>query len=204
MTLHLLSNPTGLIQSLGYVGVFILITLEIACIPIPSEITMAFAGYLASQGSLQLWAVILTGALGNLAGSLIAYSIGYILEESVLLGWIRRYGKFVLISEADYTKAASRFVSYGSSIVFFSRLLPVVRTFISLPAGMFEMDIKKFIAYTFLGSLAWSTLLTLVGYYLASQWQSIGPVFSKVQYALIALILVGVGYYIYHKLRPKK
>jgi membrane protein DedA with SNARE-associated domain len=204
MTLHLLSNPTGLIQSLGYVGVFILMTLESACIPIPSEITMAFAGYLASQGSLQLWAVILTGALGNLAGSLIAYSIGYILEESVLLGWIRRYGKFVLISEADYTKAASRFVSYGSSIVFFSRLLPVVRTFISLPAGMFEMDIKKFITYTFLGSLAWSTLLTLVGYYLASQWQSIGPVFSKVQYALIALILVGVGYYIYHKLRPKK
>lgn len=187
------------IQSLGYMGVFVLMTLESALIPIPSEVTMPFAGFMVSQGTLVFWLVVLVGALGNLVGSLIGYYIGYFLEESVLLRLIRRFGKFVLISEEDYTKSASWFNKYGNRVVFFSRLLPAVRTFISLPAGMFKMNIWKFSLYTFLGSLIWSGLLTYIGFYLGSKWETLGPIFSKLHYVIIALVLILIGYFIYRK-----
>lgn len=192
-----------LINQSGYLAVFVLMTLESMLLPIPSEVTMPFGGFLAQQGHAVLWIIILLGALGNLLGSLIAYAIGYFLEESVIVTLIKKYGKFILISEHDYTRAMKWFQKYGSGVTFFSRLLPVVRTFISLPAGLAEMNIWKFSIYTFLGSLLWSGLLAYIGYVLGSKWESIHPLFQKFQDIIIVLLVVAIAYYIYHKLHKK-
>jgi membrane protein DedA with SNARE-associated domain len=204
----MLSSLSGFIihfiQSAGYFGIFILMTLESAFIPIPSEVTMSFGGYLAQTGTLSLPLVVLIGAIGNLAGSLIAYAIGYFLEERVILTLINKYGKFILLTEHEYLKAVIMYKKYGNGITFFSRLLPAVRTFISLPAGLSEMNLLKFALFTFLGSLLWSAILASIGYYLGSHWDSIGPIYNKFQLVIIAAVVMLIGYYIYHKLKGSK
>ncbi|MBU6321626.1 MAG: DedA family protein [Patescibacteria group bacterium] len=188
---------THLIQSFGYLAVFVLMTLESALLPIPSEVTMPFAGYLASRGALNLWAVIVLGAIGNLIGSLAAYYFGYLIEEHLLVEWIRRYGKYLLIRESDYHRGASWFSRYGTAAVFFSRLLPAVRTYISLPAGMFEMNLWRFSAYTLIGSLLWSGFLAWVGYTLGTHWGDIGNVLRPLEYIVVASIVLFIGYGVY-------
>jgi membrane protein DedA with SNARE-associated domain len=178
-------------------------TLESAFIPIPSEITMPFGGFLVSNGTLLFVFVVLAGTVGNLVGSLISYYIGYALGEENVLRLISKYGKFVLLSTEDYKKSSIWFQHYGASVVFFSRLLPAVRTFISLPVGVFKMNIWKFSLYTFIGSLIWSILLTAVGFYLGSNWDTIGPIFSKLHYVIAALIIGGIAYYLYRKMGKK-
>lgn len=176
-------------------------TLESALIPIPSEVTMPFAGFLASTGTLSLPLIIAAGTLGNLIGSLIAYGLGYFLEETVILSLIRRYGKFILISEHEYDQSRNWFNKYGNSIAFFSRVLPAVRTFISLPAGLAEMNIWKFSLYTFLGSLIWSTFLAYIGFYLGENWHALEPYFRKFEYIIAAFLIIAVLWYIKHKLK---
>jgi membrane protein DedA with SNARE-associated domain len=193
-----------LIQSTGYVGVFILMTLESALLPIPSEVTMPFAGFLAHSGQLNFWLLVITGTLGNVVGSLIAYALGYFLEESLIVHLIERYGKFILVSKKEYLHAVRWFAKYGNPIAFFSRLLPAVRTFISLPAGLSEMSLGQFIFYTFLGSALWSTFLTWIGFYLGSKWNSIHPYFQKFQVVIVVLCIIGVLWYINHKLQIVK
>lgn len=193
-----------LIQTTGYMGIFVLMTLESALIPIPSEVTMPFAGFLANQGSLSFILVVLTGAFGNLVGSIIGYYIGYFLEENIIVSLINKYGKFLLITEHDYTKATHWFKKYGNSVVFFSRLLPGVRTFISLPAGLSEMNIWKFSAYTFAGSLLWSGVLAYVGFYLGGKWKDLEPVYRKFELAIVVLAVLAVLFYINHKLKIVK
>src|SRR5690606_5938122 len=136
----------NLIEMLGYWGVFIGMTLESACIPIPSEIIMPFAGYVVWEGQMTLWGITLTGALGNLFGSLIAYYVGWWGGRPFL----EKYGKYFLISHSKLVLAEEWFAKYGHEAVLISRVLPIIRTFISLPAGIANMDIKKFIIYTFL------------------------------------------------------
>ena len=189
------------IQSTGYVGIFVLMTLESALIPIPSEITMPFAGFLASTGKLSVPLIIAAGTLGNLIGSLIAYGLGYFLEETVILSLIRKYGKFILISEHEYQQSRKWFIKYGSSIAFFSRILPAVRTFISLPAGLSEMNIWKFSLYTTLGSFLWSAFLTYVGLILGENWHSLEPYYRKFEYLIAAVFILGGLWYINHKLK---
>ena len=157
----MLSSLSGiiihLIHSAGYAGIFILMMLNSALIPIPSEVTMPFAGYLTQTGALLFPLVVLFGALGDLSGALIGYAIGYFLEETVILKLIKKYGKFILLSEHEYVKAVGMYKKYGSSITFLCRLLPGVRSFISVPAGLSEMNIWKFsVLFTFLGSLVWA------------------------------------------------
>lgn len=190
-----------LIQSTGYLGVFILMTLESALIPIPSEVTMPFAGYLVSQGSLNFIGVVLAGAFGNLVGSLIAYAIGFYLEEHIILGLVRKYGKFLLLTEHDYIKSVGWLKKYGDFVAFFSRMLPAVRTFISLPAGLSEMNIWKFSFYTFLGSLIWSALLTYVGVYFGSEWHALEPIYRKFEIVIAIVFILGFLWFINHKLK---
>lgn len=178
--------------------------LESALIPIPSEITMPFSGFLVSHGELNFFLVVLVGASANLVGSLIGYCIGYFLEETVIVGWIKKYGKFLLLTVDDYEKSRHWFQKYGNAIVFFSRLLPGVRTFISLPAGLAEMNIWKFSTYTFLGSLIWSTVLTYIGFYFGENWQSIEPIYRKFELAIVVGGVLLVLWYINHKLRLVK
>ncbi len=189
-----------LIQTTGYVGIFILMALESALIPIPSEVTMPFSGFLAAQGVLNIWVVIIVGALANLAGSIAAYYLGYFLEETVLLSLIKKYGKFVLLSEKEYRRAAAWFDKYGDKIVFISRLLPAVRTVISLPAGMFEMNFKKFVIYTTLGCFIWSAILTYIGFVMGENWKLLEGYFRKFDIVLVILFVVAVLWYIDHKL----
>lgn len=190
-----------LIQSTGYLGIFLLMALESALIPIPSEITMPFAGFLANKGSLSFPLVVLVGALGNLVGSLLAFALGYFLEENVIVSLIDKYGKFILLSKHEYLKAIHWFQKYGNGITFFSRLLPAVRTFISLPAGLAEMNIWKFSIYTFLGSLIWSGFLTYIGFYLGEQWKTLEVYFRKFDILILVIVIVAVLFYLKHKLK---
>lgn len=191
----------GLIQSTGYAGIFILMTLESALIPIPSEVTMPFSGYLVQQEKLSFWVVITVGALANLVGSLTAYALGYYLEETVILKLISRYGKFILLNESEYLRALRWFRKYGQSVTFFSRLLPAVRTFISLPAGLAKMNIGKFSFYTFMGSFLWSTLLTWIGFYFGANWATLEPYFQKFHIVIVAAFITFILWYLDHKLK---
>ena len=204
----MLNSLSGLIinfiHATGYFGVFFFMLLNSALIPIPSEITVPFAGYLAQTGTFSFPFVVLAGAIGDLVGALIAYSIGYFLEETVILSLIDKYGKYILLSKHEYLRAVSLYKKYGSGITFFCRLLPGVRSFISVPAGLSEMKLWKFILFTFLGSLVWVSALTYVGYYLGSHWDSIGPVYHKFQIVIVTVFVLLIAYYIYHKLKKGK
>ncbi len=200
----LIAPITGFIQGTSYFGIFVLMTLESALIPIPSEITMPFAGFFSTTGTFNFYVVVLIGAIGNLVGSLISYYIGYFLEETVIVSFINKYGKFILVTEHDYNMANRWFTKYGSSVVFFSRLLPAVRTFISLPAGIFRMNIWKFSAYTFVGSLIWSAILTYVGVALGDHWDTLGTYFHKFDIVIAILGVLLVLFYINHKLKIVK
>ncbi len=193
-----------LIQHWSYLGVFLLMTLESMLLPIPSEVTMPFGGFLAQQGHVIFWLIVLAGAVGNLVGSLVAYAVGYFLEESVIVSFIKKYGKFILLSEHDYQRAMQWFQKYGAGVTFFSRLLPVVRTFISLPAGLAEMNIWKFSLYTFVGSFLWSAVLAWVGFSLGKNWESIHPLFQKFQLGILVALVLAVLWYINHKLKLVK
>jgi membrane protein DedA with SNARE-associated domain len=156
----------AVISSMGYAGVALLMAIESACVPLPSEIIMPFAGYLVYAGRFNLWAVGVAGAVGCVLGSLVAYYVG-------LKGgrpFVERYGRYILVSPHDLDLADRWFARYGEVIVFASRLLPVVRTFIAFPAGVARMNLARFTAYTFLGSLPWCIGLAYVGQILGEQW----------------------------------
>lgn len=205
MIMHLITNfLINLITSYGYLAVFVLMTLESALVPIPSEVTMPFAGFLAGLGVVNFWVIILIGAFGNLVGSVASYYLGFYLREENIRGFIRKWGRYLLIHEKDFDKGVSWLDKYGQSIAFFSRLLPVVRTFISLPAGIAEVDIKKFSLFTFLGSLIWSGVLAYFGLKLGQNWQIIDPYFRRFQYLIVGVFVLGVAYYIYTHIKKKK
>lgn len=176
-------------------------TLESALIPFPSEVTMPFAGFLASKGEMSVFFIILAGTIGNVVGSWIAYALGYWLEETVLLSLIKKYGKIILLSVDDYHTSEKWFKKYGDSVVFFSRILPAVRTFISLPVGMYRMNLTKFTLYTFLGSLIWSAALTYVGVYLGNKWNSLEVYYRQFEVVIAAGVVLLILFYINHKLR---
>lgn len=194
---------TQLIGSYGLAAVFLLMTAESALIPIPSEVTMPFAGFLAGRGVLNFWLAVFIGAFGNLFGSLLAYYLGYFKGEEWTREAIRKWGKWVLIREKEYDHAKHWFIKYGHEIAFFSRLLPVVRTFISLPAGISRMEVKKFSLYTFLGSFIWSTILAFLGLKLGQNWLAIEPYFRKFQIVIVAVAFVLVGVYLYKKFKKR-
>ena len=158
----------GTISSLGYGGIVFLMAIESACIPLPSEIIMPFSGYLVSTGRFELVWVATAGALGCNLGSTIAYWVGSYGGRR----FIEKYGAYILMSHRDLELADRFFHRYGSATVFISRLLPVVRTFIALPAGIARMPQAKFQIYTFLGSWPWCFALAYIGMKLGEKWQS--------------------------------
>ena len=154
------------ISALGYGGIVFLMAIESACIPLPSEIIMPFSGYLVSTGELNLWAVAIAGAVGCVLGSLVAYWVGMYGGRP----FIEKYGRFILLSRHDLDIADRWFAKYGEIIVFISRLLPAIRTFIAFPAGVARMNLTRFVIYTFAGSLPWCLGLAYVGQKLGEQW----------------------------------
>ena len=158
----------------GYVAIFLLMLAESACIPFPSEVTMLVGGWYAADGRLDFMAVGVAGVLGNLVGSWIAYAVGRTTGRALL----DRYGRYVLIRPHDIDRAEVWWDRYGEAATFFSRLLPVIRTFISLPAGVARMPFGKFTVLTFLGVIPWTYGLTYVGVVVGDNWERVVEFFN--------------------------
>ena len=179
---------TNIVGDLGLAGVFVLMLLESACIPIPSEATMLFAGFNVSEGEYSLIAVTLVGTFANLVGSWIAYAVGYYGRVDVL----ERHGPKVGIRTSHLEVADRWFQRHGGATVFFTRLLPVVRTFISLPAGVARMPFWRFSALTLAGCVPWVFLLAFIGKQVGANWGKWKDSLHYVDYAVVALVVVGV------------
>lgn len=188
-----------LIQTAGYLGVTLLMTLEACFIPIPSEVTLPFAGFLAQQGKFALPFMIAAGVIGDTLGFMIAYVIGYYLEENVILNLIHKYGKFILFSKHEYETVMKWFQKHGNIIITIAKLLPGFRTIIGLPAGLSEVKPLKALGYALLGSIIWCTAFVYLGYTLGSKWNTLEPVFRKFELAILLLILAAVVVYIMKK-----
>lgn len=194
---------TNLIQKTGLAGVFVLMTAESALIPIPSEVTMPFAGFLSSKGVFGFWQAVFVGALGNLAGSLLAFYLGLYKGEEWVRFAIKKWGKFLLLRETEFDRSKKWFQNHGQIVTFTSRLLPIVRTFISLPAGIAKMNIVIFTLLTFLGSFIWSGILAWFGFKLGENWLVIEPFFRKFQILIVMGGVVLVVLYVRHHIKNK-
>lgn len=186
------------IDSLGYLGIFFLMALESANIPIPSEIIMPFSGFLAATGKLNFWLVVLIGALGNLSGSLVNYFIAYRYGKKAF----KFFSKLAFVEIQDFDIAESWFKRFGLLSSFFTRLIPVVRTFISFPAGMFRVSLIKFSILTFTGSFLWSLVLTFIGYQAGENWSFLEQYFRRFDVIVILATLAFISWFVYR--HPRK
>ncbi len=185
------------ISSMGYGGIVLLMAIESACIPLPSEIIMPFSGYLVFAGTLSLWGVATAGAVGCVLGSLVAYGVGALGGRPLVV----KYGKYVLISHHDLDLADRWFQRHGDITIFIGRLLPVVRTFIAFPAGVARMSLWRFVFYTFVGSLLWCWGLAWIGRKLGENWNTLGVYFHRFD-ALIGIVLVaGAAWYVWRHIK---
>ncbi|MDD5144715.1 MAG: DedA family protein [Candidatus Pacebacteria bacterium] len=189
----------NVISDTGYFGIAFLMALESACIPIPSEIIMPFSGYLVWLGKFNLLQVALWGAIGNVIGSVVAYIVGFYGGRPLL----DRYGKYLLISNEEINRAQEWFAKYGSASIFFSRLLPVVRTFISFPAGIARMNFGKFLIYTFLGCLPWAFILTYAGVIMGENWKDLEIYFKRFDWLILILFVASVSWWFIKKFKNK-
>lgn len=183
----------------GYGGIFFLMLIESCGIPMPSEVIMPFSGFLVVTGNLNFWIIVLTGTLGNLAGSLLAYWIGHKGGRPL----IEKYGKYILISKHDLNTADKWFIKHGVAAVFFGRMLPIIRTYISFPAGIAKMDIKQFSLYTFLGALPWSIALTFAGVKMGVNWEIIREKLHNFDLVILILIIVCLTLYVWRHLKHR-
>ncbi len=183
----------SLIAATGYGGVAILMAIESACIPLPSELIMPFAGYLVHEGTLNLWIAATAGAIGCNLGSLVAYEIGRYGGRPL----VESYGRWILLSKRELDWADRFFGRHGFAAVFFARLLPVVRTFIALPAGIARMPRLRFHIYTFLGSWPWCLGLAYFGMKLGENWRELGKYFHKFDAVIGTAIVIGVIWFIW-------
>jgi len=185
------------IAALGYGGVVLMMAIESACIPLPSEVIMPFSGYLVSTGRFELQMVAIAGAVGCLLGSYVAYYVGASGGRWFLL----HYGRWVLIAPHEIEIADRFFARWGAPAVFFSRMLPVVRTFIAFPAGVSRMPLLPFTIYTLLGSYPWCFALAYVGMKLGQHWNTLGPYFHRFDAVIGVLLLLGVAAVLYNRIR---
>lgn len=184
----------------GYWGVALGMALESACIPLPSEIVLPFGGFLAATGEITFLEAVMAGQLGGLFGSVVAYVAGRYGGR----GLLERYGKYVLISAHEIAVADRWFATRGEMTVFLARLLPGIRTFISLPAGIAGMDFGRFLFYSFLGMLPWSFAFTWAGYKLGQNWTQVREYLHKFDLVIIGVLVAAVAWFIWHRLRNKK
>jgi len=188
------------ISQAGYAGVAVLMAIESAAIPLPSEIIMPFAGYLVKEGRFNLVLLALFGGLGSAVGSAVTYWLGRYGGRPL----VERYGKYILISHNDLELADRFFVRFGSLSTFIARLLPVVRTFISIPAGLARQPFGPFLVYSFLGSALWSGLLAYLGLRLGEEWMSLREKVHGLDYVIVGLIVVGIIWWVRRHFRHRQ
>jgi membrane protein DedA with SNARE-associated domain len=184
---------TSVIGRLGYIGVAVLTFLENLFPPIPSELVIPLAGFVAAEGDLHLGLVIATGTFGSLAGALIWYEVGRRIGEQRLRDWVMRHGKWLTLSPRDVDRAQEWFRRHGSAAVFIGRLMPGVRTFVSLPAGFSAMPLAPFLVYSALGTILWTAALAYAGVVLQANFRLVGDyinIATNVLLAVLALLLV--------------
>jgi membrane protein DedA with SNARE-associated domain len=190
---------TNVIGDLGLAGVFVLMLLESACIPIPSEATMLFAGFNVSEGHYSLIALTAVGSVANLAGSWVAYAVGYYGRIDIL----EKHGRKLHIKPSHLGWADRWFQRHGDATVFFTRMLPVIRTFISLPAGVARMPFWRFSALTLAGCVPWVLLLAFIGKQVGANWTQWKDSLHYVDYAVVALVVVGIAYLVVRNRRAR-
>lgn len=188
---------TSLIQSAGYVGVMLLMALQSAAVPLPSEIILPFAGFLVASGSYTLLGMTLAASIGSVIGSLVLYYIGYYGGRPLL----EKYGKYILVHKNDIDMGQKFFDKYGHSANFFGRIVPIVRTFISFPAGVSKVKIVPFITYAFAGSFIWSLLLIWLGSKLGENWTKVRDVLHSFSLVIAVLIVLAIFWYVRRHLK---
>lgn len=191
------------ISTIGYPGVFISVFLESFFAPIPSEIILPFSGFVASTGKMNLIFVIVIATVAAYLGSLPFYFIGKWGEKPVI-NFINKYGKYLFIQQKDVDKVFGAFDKYGKGVVFFGRLIPMIRTLISFPAGVAKMQFARFSMYTLFGSLTWNILLTYAGYQLGDHWSVVSKWIEKYQNVILVLIIIAVLLYIIRGIKSRR
>src|SRR5579875_3921218 len=190
-----LLNFTSFVSSAGYAAVFILSVLQSCCIPTSSELTMGFAGYLAYKGQLNLAGVIAVGAVGELVGAYIAWAIGRFGGRP----FVDRYGKYVLLTHHDLDRAEAWYQRRGGWGVFASRLVPVIRNFVAVPAGVAEVPLLKFGVLTLLGSLIWDGAMAGIGYGVGSSYDKVMKGFSDAGYVIAVVAVAAIAFVVWHR-----
>ena len=187
------------VESAGYVGVFLMVVLENVFPPIPSEAILPLAGFLAGEGRFWLPAVILAATMGAVAGALILYYAAYWFGEARLRWLIRKYGKWFAVSERDLDSANAWFDHHGYKAVFLCRMVPIVRSLVSLPAGLRRMNLVPFIAYTAIGSGLWNSLLIVAGWWLGDNWEDVSHLVDYLDYPMYVAIIGALIWFIRKK-----
>jgi len=191
------------ISTIGYPGVFISVFLESFFAPIPSEIILPFSGFVASTGKMSLVIVIIIATVAAYLGSLPFYFIGRWGEKPVI-NFINKYGKYLFIQQKDIDKVFGAFDKYGKGVVFFGRLIPMIRALISFPAGVAKMQFARFSMYTLLGSLTWNILLTYAGYQLGDHWSVVSGWIEEYQNVILILIAIALVLYIIRGIKSRR
>lgn len=194
-----------IIRAMGYLGLGIVMFLENVFPPIPSEAVLPMAGWLAfeKEGNFTLWGVTLVGAIGSVSGALVFYGLGYWFGEQRVRELLRRYGKWLLLKEEDFDTALAWFDRYGEHVIFFGRMVPIVRSLVSIPAGIASMNLGRFNLYTALGTSLWSFLLALAGYLLGKNWGLVMEWVSRYEKVVIVLSAAAVIFFVVSRLRQR-
>lgn len=193
-----------IMSELGYVGIVFLMFLENVFPPIPSELIMPAAGFAAARGELSIVGVIIAGGVGSVLGAVALYAVGRQMNEQRLIALTERYGKWLLLSPADIRKADDWFDRHGRKIVFFGRLIPGIRSLLSIPAGMSGMPFGQFLLYTSLGTTLWSGLLALAGYQLGNHYEVVETWLAPIGQLVLVLLLLLMAKWIWQRLQQRR
>jgi membrane protein DedA with SNARE-associated domain len=185
----------SIVSTMGYPGLLIVMFLENVFPPIPSEVILPLAGSLALEGRFTLLGVTLVGSLGSVVGAFLFYGLGFLFGEHRVRRLVRRYGRWMMLSEVDFDRALAWFDRYGETVIFFGRMVPIVRSLISVPAGMAEMNVAVFTAYTAVGTALWSFLLAFAGYLLGRSWVLASEWVSR--YEKVTLVIGGLVVFVF-------
>jgi len=195
---------SSIISTFGYPGILLVMVAENVFPPIPSEAVLPFAGFLASQDRFNLFWVVIAGMLGSVIGALCLYAFGYYGNELLIRRFLRRWGKWFLLSEEDLDKSLVWFKHYGRPAVFTARMVPLIRSLISIPAGLTKMPLFTFILLTSFGTALWSFFLTYAGYLLGENWQLVGQVLGRYEKAVLIIIVIILIFFFWRKLYSLK
>lgn len=194
----------AIIEALGYPGILLVMALENVFPPIPSELVMPLAGFMASSGTFNVIGVVIAGMLGSMVGALALYYIGVWADESVIRRFLRRWGRLLFLSEDDLDLALQYFERHGQAVIFFGRLIPIIRSLISIPAGMSRMSMPRFLLFSALGTTLWSAALTYAGWVLGENYDQVSAFISRYQNAVIVVIAIAIVVFVYRRaIKPR-